>query len=114
MDCDRIDENLKSLLPFQVHPCKLSESLQKVIFEQGLAQATQQSRSVECAHSNRVHLIIAQVLTSAYVVRFVRIACVWLFQPSPFCARCCWQVLGLPLWGTCLEILWNWEVIFAA
>jgi hypothetical protein len=97
-----------------VQPRKLIDSLQKVFFEQGFAQATQQARSVECAHSNRVHLIIAQVLTSAYVVRFVQIACVWLLQPSPFCAFCCWQAPGLPLWGTGMEIICNWSVIFAS
>lgn len=66
---DDAEDSLRRLLPFQVDPAKLAESLQAVYAELGGAAAASAAQGVDCMHSSRVHLIVAQVLTSGYVVR---------------------------------------------
>lgn len=65
---ERDAESLKKLLPYQVQPGKLAASLEKIVAADG-GFAAAATRSAEGAHANRVHLIVAQVLASAYVVR---------------------------------------------
>jgi hypothetical protein len=65
---ERDDEALRDLLPFQVGPEKLAETLEKIVSSDGGIHGAA-AQTAECAHSNRVHLIVAQVLASAYVVR---------------------------------------------
>ena len=65
---ERGAESLKKLLPYQVQPSKLAASLEKIVTAEG-GFAAAAARSADNAHANRVHLIVAQVLASAYVVR---------------------------------------------
>jgi hypothetical protein len=75
---DRDDETLRDLLPYQVSPRRLSEALEKIASSDGGVHGAA-AQTADCAHSNRVHLIVAQVLVSAYVVRFKALSV--LFRP---------------------------------